>query len=229
MRTAIQLCFVCAMVAVCRGQGYFEFSNFGSAPIFGPDTNDVHLQQWGNPPDAFPPGNQNYTGPRLAGTNYSVDATYSLEPVTDDFELRLDFLQLPLPPKRFSGIFPGFFFGAEVSITGAPNFYVYLQVRAWDNAGGLYPTWTAAWTAAQNGSGKSVGWSQVFGQPLGVSTMGGPYPTLDNFESFNTFIVPEPTMVWLIALGVTFWVFGRRRPQRVRNALMKRHQKGTGT
>ena len=210
MRTAIQLCFVCVMVAaVCHGQGYFEFSNFGRAPIFGPDTNDVHLQQWGNPPDAFPPGNQNYTGPRLAGTNYSVDATYSLEPVTDDFELRQDFLQLPVPAKRFSGIYPGFFFDGNVFMPGATT--LYLQVRAWDNAGGLYPTWAEAWAAAQSGSGRSVGWSQVFQQPL-TSNEGAPFPSLINLESFNTFIfVPEPGTGWLVALGGAFWVIGRRR------------------
>ena len=191
------------VASVCHGQGYFELNNFGIAPVFGPDTNDVHLQQWGN--------NQIYTGPLLAGSNYLMDATYSLEPVTDAFELRQDFLQLPVSPKRFSGVFPGIFFGGEVSIPNAPNFYVYLQVRAWDNTGGLYPTWTAAWTASQSGSGRSVGWSQVFYQPLVPGDIGAPFPTLVNFESFNTSIVPEPATVWLIALGGCFWLIARRR------------------
>jgi hypothetical protein len=82
---------------------------------------------------------------------------------------------------------------------------VYLQVRTWDNAGGQLGSWDEAWNAALAGSGRAVGWSEVFEQPLAIGSV--PYPGMMNFESFNIFLVPEPGTVSLMVLGgaALFW------------------------
>src|SRR2546426_990829 len=80
-----------AGVESSTGQG-FVFSNAGAdgspvAPIHGPDQDNPYLQKWGNPTNASPPGTQIYFGPGLSGSNYSVEAWYSLSPVPDVFQL----------------------------------------------------------------------------------------------------------------------------------------------
>ena len=81
------------------GQGFY-FQNRGAndgawAPIYGPEPDNPYLQKWGNEAQALPPGTQTYTGPLLDGTNYSVQAFFSLTPVQHPFELMTD-----APPRR---------------------------------------------------------------------------------------------------------------------------------
>src|SRR5207247_862369 len=170
----------------------------------GPDPANPFLQQWGNTPNDNPPGTQTYGGQPLDGTNYSVQAWFSLTPVAEPFALATN-------ARPVDGSLLGFFiagrFGARdpvipeaiVNFTnGLYPYWAYLQVRAWDNAGGQLASWDSAWSAAQNGSGRAVGWSEVFFQPLEVALV--PWPGIINFESFNTFVVPEPASTGLLAL-----------------------------
>jgi hypothetical protein len=204
-------------------QGAFEFTNGGGngsarAPIYGPDPDNPYLQTWGNAPDATPPGTQSYSGPRLTGTNYSVQAWYSLVPATDDFQLIGAARPVSDAPTSFAAGFPGFFAGYGTIPDAIPTpssnypFMVYLQVRTWDNAGGQLGSWADAWNAAQAGSGRAVGWSKVFVQPLGDGSA-KPDPGMFNFESFNVYVVPEPGTVSLVVLGgaALFWGIRYRR------------------
>jgi hypothetical protein len=198
------------------GQGSFVFDNgivnFGPrAAIYAPDPGDPHRQQWGNTQDARVPGTQAYAGALLVGNTYSVQAWYSLSPVVDVFQLAGDG-PVSGPPTLFN-LGPGYFAGYERVVPGALDM-VYLQVRAWDNAGGQLGSWDEAWNAALAGSGRAVGWSKVFEQPLGIGSV--PYPGMMNFESYNIFVVPEPGTVSLVVLGGTalFWSVRRRRPLR---------------
>ncbi len=211
--------------AACLGQGVFYFSNVGinhgaRAPIYGPEPANPSLQLWGNTPDASPPGTQTYSGALVAGTNYSVQAWYSLTPSPDVFQLLAGARPVSGALLRFGS--PGFFGGGDPQIpdpnlspTNGYPFYVYLQVRAWDNGGGQYPTWSDAWNAANQGSGHAVGWSKVFYQPLASPINSPPAPGLINFESFNLFIVPEPTTTVLLLIGgAAYFGFQRRRSRR---------------
>ena len=209
-------------LAVCPNslaQGVFLFQNVGAnggarAPIYGPEPGNPSLQLWGNPLDALPPGNQSYSGP-LIPTNYSVEAWYTLAPVGDVSQLIPN--ARPVAGSLTSPHREGYFIGPSPLIPD-PNrsqdpgypYYVYLQVRAWDNAGGHYPSWDSAWSAARAGSGTAVGWSQVFYQPLDRDASTFPYPGLDNFQSFNLFIVPEPTSASLFVAGAIVFRFFRR-------------------
>lgn len=110
----------------------------------------------------------------------------------------------------FAGLFASQSFGV---VAGTDS--VFLQVRAWDNAGGTLPSWDAAWQAALNGSDRAVGWSKVFVQPVVIG--GVPPPGMFNFESFNIFIVPEPGTLSLIALGGAALFWSIRPPRRKRS------------
>jgi len=209
-----------AAAATLFGQGFF-FSNIGvnggaRAPVYSPDSVYPSLQSWGNTLDASPPGSQSYSGSLVAGTDYSVEAWYTLNLVTDRFQL----LQQGRPVNGSLSAFrltaaPGFFSAGSVTIPDAnlstDGFYANLQVRAWDNANGQLASWDAAWTAAQSGSGRQVGWSAVFYQPLETRLI--PWPGLINFESFNLFVVPEPSVFSLLSLGGAIVVVMRRRRQ----------------
>jgi len=219
---------ILASIESALGQGTFVFSNTGAnsgtlAPIYGPDPGDPYWRQWGNAPQGQPPGTHVYAGPLLAGTAYSVEAWYSVTAAADVFALQTAASAAPRSLTTFfTGTGAGFFAGGDVSVsetTYNPNqppgsaYGVYLQVRAWDNAGGQLGTWDAAWKAALAGSGKATGWSRVFWQsarPLGV------WPGLVNLESFNIAIVPEPSTALLVVLGGAAWCWSLRRRQRPR-------------
>ena len=225
-KTSIFVLFgLAALVAVenSLGQG-FGFYNFGAnggarARVFGVEPDNPYRQLWGNGPEASPPGTQTYSGTPLLGTNYNVEAWYSLTPAPDVFALNASArpVQDSLTYFGFSE-FPGFFSRGERYIPDAiftpfppgDPYMVYLQVRAWDNAGGRFPSWDQAWNAAQAGSGHAVGWSTTFEQPLAIGT--GPYPGTYNFQSFNLFIVPEPSAIAL-ALLASLILFGSLRPR----------------
>jgi hypothetical protein len=83
-----------AVVTLCgssSGQGVFIFNNTGGngspiVPVYGPEADNPHKQNWGNPTNASPPGTQVYSGAPL-GTNYYAEAWFSLDPVADVFAL----------------------------------------------------------------------------------------------------------------------------------------------
>ena len=203
----------------------FVFSNTSvnggaRARVYGIEPGNPNQQLWGNTAEAVVPGTQVYSGVPLLGINYNVEAWYSLTPVTDIFALNssarpvqnsLTFFAFPQSP--------GFFSRGDLFIPDAiPNpsfppgdpFMAYLQVRAWDNAGGQFTSWDQAWNAAQAGSGHAVGWSATFEQAL----TGGlqPYPGLHNFQSFNLHVVPEPSAIMLALLG-SLLLLGSLRPR----------------
>jgi hypothetical protein len=220
---------VLACAASSWGEGVFSFNNAGfnvspRAPIYGPDPDNPNLQKWGNATNAAPPGTQTYLGQGLTGTNYSVGAWYSTNAASDLFQLLPGASPVAGSLAHFKPpAAAGVFVDGEPSIPdpllntgpGGYRYYVYLQVRAWDNAGGELPTWADAWNAAlSGGGGEPVGWSKVFYQGLDdPNNYSGPRLGIVNFESFNIFIVPEPAPISLVLFGAAgLWLLsGRRR------------------
>jgi hypothetical protein len=204
MKTSLSILSALCLPLQVWGQGTFAFNNDGVngspiAPVYSPEASNPHEQKWGNAANANPSGPQTYTGEPLGGVAYSVEAWYSLTPVLDVYALTPN---ASAADRSLINFFPvgGFFERDDVfvaDVAGAPG--IYLQVRAWDNAGGQYSSWAGAWGAAQAGSGKAVGWSKVFWQPVAYGTF--PPPGLYNFESFNIFIVLEPGTLVLTGLG----------------------------
>src|SRR5262249_39800334 len=93
-----------------------------------------------------------------------------------------------------------------------------IEMVAWDNASGLYPTWSQASVAWLNGliaAGTSGTWNQ---DKIGSNVDFPPPPHMINstdptqhLQSFNLYFVPEPTTAALAGLGATALLILRRR------------------
>jgi hypothetical protein len=87
-----------------------------------------------------------------------------------------------------------------------------IEMVAWDNSSGLYPTWTqasVAWASGLIAAGKSGAFT--------VNSIGGTTFTPPNITgaglltSFNIYTVPEPTTAALAGLGAAALLIFRRR------------------
>jgi hypothetical protein len=91
-----------------------------------------------------------------------------------------------------------------------------LEMVAWDNISGLYPTWTeasAAWQAGIIAAGTSGTWNQdniggVLNTPPFM--INGADPS-QHVQSFNLYFIPEPTTVAFVGLGAGALLIFRRR------------------
>lgn len=154
-------------------------------------------QRQGNTATNFPAGSTVYAGVLLAGSGFSAQlfagvqgtAENMLQPVTGS-----------LTTFR-TGSFAGFWANAgSVAIPGVPEGGIAtLQVRAWDNSGGINSFDLAT----------IRGVSAVF---LSTGLGGGaPPPVLENVRGFNLTIVPEPSTFVLAGLGAAALLIFRRR------------------
>ena len=108
---------------------------------------------------------------------------------------------------------------AKVNTTYAAGTKVVLQVRAWENRGGTIKTWNDVLSndSVARGWSKAVLDYQLSGvieNPNGVPT---PLPPAKNLvtaglESFGLFVVPEPSVIALFALGLGALLMRRRCP-----------------
>jgi hypothetical protein len=121
----------------------------------------------------------------------------------------------PLPFRTGAGA--GSWAGIDVTVpTVAPGASAFLQVRAWDNAGGTYATYAAALAG-----GVGTGLSTVFrSDALGGGNPPGPSPnivgTTDPTHSMGSFnvsgtVIPEPSVLALAGLGGLALLIRRRK------------------
>jgi len=110
-----------------------------------------------------------------------------------------------------TGTGAGFIAGTTATLEGvaadAPS--AFIQMVAWDNAGGTITSWDAAQAAWQAGT-IAAGASPVFQ----VQSIGGDFnvpPALVGLESFNIYMVPEPGTFALVGLGAAAMLIFRRR------------------
>ena len=93
-----------------------------------------------------------------------------------------------------------------------------IEMVAWDNSSGLYPTWvqaSAAWQAGLIAAGESGPWIQDL---YSFGTESYPINNLDPSQhvvSFNLYFIPEPSTFALAGLGVILLIYRANRIVRV--------------
>jgi hypothetical protein len=89
-----------------------------------------------------------------------------------------------------------------------------MEMVAWDNSSGLYPSWTqasVAWNAGLIAAGRSGTWNTSVGGNLPAPNMINPADPTQFVHSFNLSIIPEPTSAALMGLGAAAMLIFRRR------------------
>jgi len=207
-------------IASATGQGQLTFYNHVpgvvDTRVYAPLTSNPYLHQIGNGPSDTPAGTTDWSSFTKIGTDTTggpFGATNTLgqllgAPGTDQAESSL---QLSFPITTFrTGIAAGLVAGVTATFNNISwQSAATMEMVAWDNSSGLYPTWTQASIAWDEGiiaAGKSGTFNIVFGnfaQPLEV---------LAGLQSFNLYYIPEPSPLWLAGLGIAVSLFRRFVP-----------------
>jgi hypothetical protein len=194
-------------------QGTVNFNNRNTAlnlfvPIYGATPGNVSESKTGNSAIALPAGTQTYAGALLTGSGF-VAQLFSA-PGAGAAESALVASANSVTTFR-TGTSSGAFAGVTATLANvaADAAVATMQVRAWDNSSGLYPTWAqaeTAWLAGTIAAGKSLLWDL---NAIGGNLNTPPLPA--GMQSFNIYIVPEPSTFLLAGLGAASLLIFRRR------------------
>ena len=185
-------------------QGYVNFSTRVSGTVVGHVyylESDVFVKKFGNTATETPAGTQTYEGAWLTGSGFSAQLWAANGPNQPVSAL------MAIP-----GSVTSFRTGGPLGGTPAPIAPLIVpwipaggtgtfQVRAWYNDGGSVTSWNTDF------SGQSALFN-VYNLGDGILTLPA---NLDNFRSFNIFIIPEPSSYALLALGGLALSLWRRR------------------
>jgi hypothetical protein len=173
----------------------------GTAQVVGNGTGDYS-------DTTLTPGSRDWTGyTALSGSGYMAQllgATGAGQPESA--------LGLGTPTTTFrTGAAAGFINSttATMGTVAADAAVGTIELVAWDNSTGQYPTWAQArpaWLAGTIAGGVSG--------PFNLSAIGGvttPAPYLFGLQSFNIYTVPEPAAFALLGMGGAAMLIFRRR------------------
>jgi hypothetical protein len=207
-------------VSVCAisvfAQGTVNFNNRNTAaglfvPIYGVNSGSPTESKTGNSAVALPAGTQTYAGALLTGSGYL--AQLFAAPGAGAAESALVASANSITTFR-TGTSSGAFAGVTAVLANVlPDAAVAtLQVRAWDNTSGLYPTWAAAeaaWLAGTIAAGKSLLFDL---NAIGGNLNTPPLPVgMQSFNIYTTTAIPEPSTFVLAGLGAASLLIFRRR------------------
>ena len=207
------------MAAGAFAQGTVNFNNniTGSlrATVYGVNVNSPTTARNGNSSAGIPAGAVDYTGSALlvgtgftaqlwgaAGTGASEGSLAVVATTSFRTGSAAGFVNTALLPGGQSAVaIPG-------APTPGPAAQATIQLRAWDNLGGVVGSWSAA-MAAGAPSGKSTLFNT--GTLGGTDSPAASPPNLTGLTSFNLTIVPEPGVIALGVLGLGALLLRRRK------------------
>jgi hypothetical protein len=182
-----------------RPQGTIEFQNrvpgLVITHIYAPLVSDPMRGQIGNGTDDTPPDTQDWTDFTLIGVNGALGpfggaTTFAQLLGAHGFDQPEQSLLPAQPTTTFrTGAAAGYVSGVTVTLSNVPyDSEATLEMVAWDNSSGLYPTWTqavVAWQAGLIAAGASGRWNQLTLSPLSPSPpiIGGSASTCISFPS----------------------------------------------
>jgi len=186
------------------------------APIFGVDAANPTAQKQGNPvatwngtsgPTPVPLGTQVYGGTALSGTGFTATLWAANSTKADD-----QLVQIASTAFRVSATpaLQGFITSVAPAVgdtASDPAQNAKFQMRVWDNKGGTITTW--AQVLQDNSIAR--GWSTIFTVPFQLGGGSVAAPSLIGLQSFQLFVVPEPSVIALGALGAGCLLLLRRR------------------
>ncbi|HVM48529.1 MAG TPA: PEP-CTERM sorting domain-containing protein [Candidatus Acidoferrum sp.] len=227
MKKLIVAAFAVTAALGVLAQGTVTFvgnSPVGTAHVWGPSSSALGLSIIGNASNDNPAGTNNYSGygmTMIGGTGltgkYGASTTFAqLLAANGAGQSETSLLPSGGTTTFRSSSSGGAPAGIIVSLNDtlgnvpADSPAATLEVVAWDNSSGAYPTWASASTAWNEGliaGGKSGAFT--------VNNIGGTVnnPANFTFSSFNLYFqqVPEPTTFALAGLGAAALLIFRRR------------------
>jgi hypothetical protein len=221
MKKLILAAFVLTTAASVFAQGTVIFinrSSLGTTHVWGPSSSNPSLSLVGTGLTDSPAGSVNYAGAGMsligasgASGQYGYATTFAQLLAANGSSQAESSL---VPSGQITTFKSGTALGVAAQITDTlgnipkDSAAATLEMVAWDNSSGLYPTWTQALVAWQGGliaAGKSGAFT--------VLQIGGDVNTPPNMAipSFNLYMVPEPSTFALLGLGAAAMMIFRRR------------------
>ena len=208
----------CAISAFAQGIIVFQNRLVGThiTHVYAPLASNIYFSQLGNGTADFLVGTTVWTGftpigsPGIAG-QYGGSSTFAQLLTAPGFNQPESNLVPQTPITTFrTGRAAGFV--APLTVTASNvglDAAATIEMVAWDNSSGQYPTWKeafAAWTEGNIAAVESGRWNAIIGGTL-------PPPSLDGLQSLNLYyLIPEPSGFALAGLGLaTLLVFRRRK------------------
>jgi hypothetical protein len=201
------LCLTGSQAAKAQGTIYFDndLPTVLISHVYAPLASDFYLSRIGNGPGDYPPGITSWAGFDPIGFNtngpYGPGNTFAQLLTAPGYNQPESSLvpQTPITTFRAGG---GYGYVAPVWVTPnnvASDGPATVEMVAWDNSSGHYPSWTSAslaWVQGAIAAGKSGELNLTLGVVMGMPTF------LTNLPSFNLYRVPEPSMFALAPLGL---------------------------
>ena len=214
------------LVREANAQGTITFNNYVNGlhtHIYAPLPNSPTTMQVGNGANDLPAGTTSWAGWTLIGA-------YGFSGRWGGATTLAELLGAPGLNVPESSLLPASSGGITSFHTGAGAGLVFLttatfgnilpdyagggtfEMVVWDNSSGLYPTWAYALVAWENGltSAATTGPFNIAATIGGTQTTSPTFPSTA-FQSFNIYLLPEPSTFALLGLGAGALMIARRR------------------
>jgi len=184
------------------------------APIYDVDPANPSVRKSGNTSAGIPMGGATYSGALLAGTGFTATlwARNSTAVSGDASANNLALVGQTTMRTSTTGTSAGRVAASAANarvldVAPGTTDRGTFQVRVWDSRGGQIATWDQALTTP----GVKLGYSDLFTVPYALTSGIGTPPNLEGLQSFQLFVVPEPSVIALGVLGAGCLFLLRRR------------------